>query len=73
LVRQGNSWSLDPFSEFRKEDHAIFERGRGNVCSVEVRMDVFPNVLVLKPLCSSTVCIAGMRLLPRRTSNGSRN
>lgn len=37
LVRQGNSWSLDPFSEFRKEDHALFERGRGNVCSVEVR------------------------------------
>jgi hypothetical protein len=36
LVRQGNNWSLDPFSEFRKEDHAIFERGRGNVCSVEV-------------------------------------
>ncbi|KAF9650781.1 heme peroxidase [Thelephora ganbajun] len=35
LVRQGNTWSLDPFSEFRREDHAIFERGRGNVCSVE--------------------------------------
>ena len=36
LVRQGNPWNLDPFSEFRKEDHSIFERGRGNVCSVEV-------------------------------------
>lgn len=56
LVRQGNSWSLNPFGvsgvkfcisfsqfidvyeqEIRKEDHALFERGRGNVCSVEVR------------------------------------
>jgi hypothetical protein len=36
LVRQGNPWSLDPFSEFRDKDHSIFERGRGNVCSVEV-------------------------------------
>jgi len=35
MVRYGSSWSLDPFSEFRKEDHSIFERGRGNICSVE--------------------------------------
>ncbi|KIP10018.1 hypothetical protein PHLGIDRAFT_101881 [Phlebiopsis gigantea 11061_1 CR5-6] len=35
LVRQGNSWSLNPFGEIRKEDHTLFERGRGNVCSVE--------------------------------------
>ena len=41
LVREGNSWSLDPFSEFRKLDHAIFERGRGNVCSVEVYMMLY--------------------------------
>ncbi|KAI5895328.1 heme peroxidase [Schizophyllum commune H4-8] len=35
LVRQGSSWTLDPFSELRKEDHSLFERGKGNVCSVE--------------------------------------
>ncbi|KAK0446778.1 linoleate diol synthase [Armillaria borealis] len=35
LVREGSSWSLNPFGEFRKDDHATFERGEGNVCSVE--------------------------------------
>ncbi|KAG2132772.1 heme peroxidase [Suillus clintonianus] len=35
LVRKGSSWSLEPFDELRDEDHAIFERGRGNACSVE--------------------------------------
>ncbi|KAG5723411.1 Psi-producing oxygenase C [Termitomyces sp. T112] len=35
LVRDGNSWSLDPFGEIRSEDRTIFERGKGNVCSVE--------------------------------------
>ncbi|CCL98613.1 uncharacterized protein FIBRA_00615 [Fibroporia radiculosa] len=35
LVRDGNSWSLDPFGEIRDADHVLFERGRGNVCSVE--------------------------------------
>ncbi|KAI0291817.1 linoleate diol synthase [Russula brevipes] len=35
LVRQGSTWSLNPFSEIREEDHKLFERGRGNVCSVE--------------------------------------
>lgn len=35
LVRQGSSWSLNPFGEIRNEDHTLFERGRGNVCSVE--------------------------------------
>ncbi|KZT10132.1 linoleate diol synthase [Laetiporus sulphureus 93-53] len=35
LVRDGNSWSLDPFGEIRDMDHSLFERGRGNVCSIE--------------------------------------
>ncbi|KAI0819154.1 linoleate diol synthase [Trametes gibbosa] len=35
LVREGSSWSLDPFEEIRNADHSLFERGRGNVCSVE--------------------------------------
>ncbi|KAG1740010.1 heme peroxidase [Suillus lakei] len=35
LVRKGSSWSLEPFDELRDEDHAVFERGRGNACSVE--------------------------------------
>ncbi|KAI0306151.1 linoleate diol synthase [Multifurca ochricompacta] len=35
LVRQGSTWSLDPFGEMRDSDHKLFERGRGNVCSVE--------------------------------------
>ncbi|OAX41520.1 heme peroxidase [Rhizopogon vinicolor AM-OR11-026] len=35
LVRQGSSWSLEPFEEIRNEDHTVFERGRGNACSVE--------------------------------------
>jgi linoleate 10R-lipoxygenase len=36
LVRKGSSWSLEPFGEMRT-DHELFERGRGNACSVEVR------------------------------------
>ncbi|KAI0704264.1 heme peroxidase [Cytidiella melzeri] len=35
LVRQGSTWSLNPFGEIRGLDHQLFERGRGNVCSVE--------------------------------------
>lgn len=35
LVRQGSNWSLEPFDELRNEDHSVFERGRGNACSVE--------------------------------------
>ncbi|KZV63573.1 linoleate diol synthase [Peniophora sp. CONT] len=35
LVRLGSSWSLNPFGEMRGMDHELFERGRGNVCSVE--------------------------------------
>lgn len=35
LVRDGSSWSLNPFNEIRNEDHSVFERGKGNVCSVE--------------------------------------
>ncbi|KAF7796357.1 hypothetical protein EIP86_007534 [Pleurotus ostreatoroseus] len=35
LVRQGSSWSLNPFGEIRDMDHSLFERGRGNVVSVE--------------------------------------
>jgi linoleate 10R-lipoxygenase len=34
LVRKGSSWSLEPFGEMRT-DHELFERGRGNACSVE--------------------------------------
>ncbi|KAJ6548164.1 linoleate diol synthase [Mycena vulgaris] len=35
LVRDGSSWSLNPFGEIRDSDHTVFERGQGNVCSVE--------------------------------------
>ncbi|KAF7309764.1 Heme peroxidase [Mycena indigotica] len=35
LVRQGSNWSLNPFGEFRDEAHSLFDRGQGNVCSVE--------------------------------------
>jgi len=35
LVRKGSSWSLEPFGELRTDDHNLFERGRGNACSVE--------------------------------------
>ncbi|KAJ6581524.1 linoleate diol synthase [Mycena capillaripes] len=35
LVREGSSWSLDPFGEMRAADHSIVDRGQGNVCSVE--------------------------------------
>ncbi|KAG2364875.1 putative linoleate diol synthase [Suillus spraguei] len=35
LVRQGSNWSLEPFDELRNGDHSVFERGRGNACSVE--------------------------------------
>lgn len=37
LVREGNSWSLDPLSNFRAASHEIVERGSGNIVSVEVR------------------------------------
>ncbi|KAH9973453.1 linoleate diol synthase [Lactifluus volemus] len=35
LVRQGSTWSLNPFNDLRGLDHKLFERGRGNACSVE--------------------------------------
>ncbi|KAJ7442287.1 linoleate diol synthase [Mycena latifolia] len=35
LVRDGSSWSLNPFGEIRAPDHSVFDRGQGNVCSVE--------------------------------------
>ncbi|KAG9025874.1 hypothetical protein FS837_004792 [Tulasnella sp. UAMH 9824] len=35
LVREGNSWSLDPLSNFRADSHEIVERGSGNIVSVE--------------------------------------
>ncbi|KAG8898789.1 hypothetical protein FRC00_002305 [Tulasnella sp. 408] len=35
LVREGNSWSLDPLSNFRAASHEIVERGSGNIVSVE--------------------------------------
>ncbi|KZT27896.1 linoleate diol synthase [Neolentinus lepideus HHB14362 ss-1] len=35
LVRDGSTWVLNPFGEIRKQDHSLFERGRGNACSVE--------------------------------------
>ncbi|KAG8959793.1 hypothetical protein FRC00_001226, partial [Tulasnella sp. 408] len=35
LVREGNSWSLDPLQTFRDSDHKISERGQGNIVSIE--------------------------------------
>ncbi|OAX33207.1 heme peroxidase [Rhizopogon vinicolor AM-OR11-026] len=35
LVREGSTWSLEPFDEIRDSDNLIFGRGRGNACSVE--------------------------------------
>ncbi|KAI0059735.1 linoleate diol synthase [Artomyces pyxidatus] len=35
LVREKTTWSLNPLGEIRDSDHKLFERGRGNVCSVE--------------------------------------
>ncbi|KAG9042010.1 hypothetical protein FS837_011455 [Tulasnella sp. UAMH 9824] len=35
LVREGNSWSLDPLSNFREASHEIVERGSGNIVSIE--------------------------------------
>ncbi|KAG8986836.1 hypothetical protein FRB90_003729, partial [Tulasnella sp. 427] len=35
LVREGNSWSLDPLSNFRSGSHEIVERGSGNIVSIE--------------------------------------
>ena len=72
LVRQGNAWSLDVFSEFRQENHSIFERGRGNVCSVEVSTVAVLYPRFLTTPCSSTVCIVGMPRPPRQTRIGSR-
>lgn len=59
LVRQGSTWSLNPFGvrgstshsitvqlitciqEIRDLDHKLFERGKGNVCSVEASTTVY--------------------------------
>ncbi|KAJ7247649.1 heme peroxidase [Mycena haematopus] len=30
LVRDGSSWSLNPFGEIRNDDHSIVDRGQGN-------------------------------------------
>ena len=46
LVRQGSSWAFNPFEEMRNADHSLFERGRGNACSVEVRV---PLSSVVRP------------------------
>ncbi|EJD44726.1 putative linoleate diol synthase [Auricularia subglabra TFB-10046 SS5] len=35
LVRNGSSWTLDPFNEIRSEDRSFVGRGEGNSCSVE--------------------------------------
>ncbi|KAG9016734.1 hypothetical protein FRB90_002336 [Tulasnella sp. 427] len=35
LVREGNSWSLDPLQTYRDPDHKVSERGQGNVVSIE--------------------------------------
>jgi linoleate 10R-lipoxygenase len=35
LVRQGSTSSFNPFREIRDDDYKVFERDRGNVCSVE--------------------------------------
>ncbi|KAF8587829.1 linoleate diol synthase [Ramaria rubella] len=37
-VRDGLSFSLNPFDELRKEDQTFVDRGRGNVCSVEFNL-----------------------------------
>ena len=66
LVRQGNSWSLNPFEEIRNADHSLFERGAGNQCSVEVRVSdskygsyvltrLFPQVQLPIPLARDDV------------------
>ena len=73
LVRQGNTWSLDPFTEFRTESHSISERGRGNVCSVEVRTMVAAHVRSLTTSCSSTVRTVSTLPLLRRMSDGLNN
>ncbi|KAG9031228.1 hypothetical protein FRB95_002930 [Tulasnella sp. JGI-2019a] len=35
MVREGNSWSLDPLSAIRTQSHELVERGSGNVVSIE--------------------------------------
>ena len=47
--------------EIRKEDHTLFERGRGNVCSVEVRSSLSYRNTPTHHVHSSTASIAGMR------------
>lgn len=38
LSRDANSWTMDPFSEIRNEDHTMVERGQGNANSVEFNL-----------------------------------
>ncbi|KAG8993271.1 hypothetical protein FRB90_000735 [Tulasnella sp. 427] len=35
LVREGNSWALDPLTDYRNADHSVSERGTGNLVSIE--------------------------------------
>lgn len=60
--------------EIRNEDHNLFERGRGNSCSVEVsdRFDSSHIYSVSFSLSSSSIaCIDGMRLLLPMMRSGS--
>ncbi|KAF7308570.1 Heme peroxidase [Mycena chlorophos] len=56
LVREGSHWSLNPFGEFRQEDHDLFARGQGNVCSVEVGSQLRSLLLPLTP-CQQFNCL----------------
>ncbi|KAG8943980.1 hypothetical protein FRC03_002213, partial [Tulasnella sp. 419] len=35
LIREGNSWSLNPLEFFRNQDHGVAPRGEGNQVSIE--------------------------------------
>ena len=63
---------LTPYAqETRDLNHKLFERGRGNVCSVEVRNYRSGRLACwLMRLCSLTFCIAGTPLRLRQTNNG---
>jgi len=68
-VRQGNAWSLYPYTEFKGKDRSTFVRGGGNLRSVEVRMVVVVYFRLLTTR-STTVYTVGTLPPPRRTSDG---
>ena len=62
---------MTSFQEVRKDDHSLFERGKGNSCSVEVFI-ILKVDHMNQQLFSSIVFTDGIPRPVKRTSSGSK-